>query len=64
MSAYKDFLLGVEELVYTAMEKGFTDTDGIYAYVYMYEPRVDMFTVKAVLEQMLWNDYAIQPESA
>jgi hypothetical protein len=64
MSAYKDFLIGVEELVYTAMEKGFTDTDGIYAYVYMYEPRVDMFTVKAVLEQMLWNDYAIQPESA
>ena len=64
MGAYKDFLIGVEELVYTAMEKGFTDTDGIYAYVYMYEPRVDMFTVKAVLEQMLWDDYAIQPESA
>jgi hypothetical protein len=64
MSAYKDFLIGVEELIYTAMEKGFTDADGIYAYVYMYEPRVDMFTVKAVLEQMLWDDYAIQPESA
>jgi hypothetical protein len=52
MGAMKDFLIGVEELVYTAMEKGFTDTDGVYAYVYMYEPRVDKRTVEAILESM------------
>ena len=52
MARMKDFLIGVEELVYTAMEKGFTDTDGVYAYVYMYEPRVDKHTVEAMLESM------------
>lgn len=63
MGAMKDFLIGVEELVYTAMEKGFTDTDGVYAYVYMYEPRVDKPTVEAILERM--DDpremYALEP---
>lgn len=52
MGAYKDFLLGVEELVYTAMEKGFTDIDGIYAYVYMYEPKADRQTVQYILDDM------------
>ena len=52
MGAMKDFLIGVEELIYTAMEKGFTDMDGIYAYVYMYEPRVDRDTVEAILDEL------------
>lgn len=52
MSAYKDFLIGVEELIYTAMEKGFTDVDGIYAYVYMYEPKADRQTVQYILDDM------------
>lgn len=52
MGAYKDFLIGVEELIYTAMEKGFTDVDGIYAYVYMYEPKADRQTVQYILDDM------------
>lgn len=51
MSAYKDFLIGIGELIWTAREKGFTDLDGIYAYVYMYEPRADRFTVEAMLSE-------------
>ena len=52
MAKMKDFLIGVEELVFTAMEKGFTDVDGIYAYVYMYEPLADRFTVEAILDEL------------
>lgn len=52
MGKYKDFLIGVEELVFTAMEKGFTDVDGIYAYVYMYEPLADRETVEAILDEL------------
>jgi hypothetical protein len=52
MGAYKDFLIGVEELIWTAMEKGLTDVDGIYAYVYMCEPRADRATVEAILDEM------------
>jgi hypothetical protein len=52
MSAYKDFLLGVEELIYTALEKGATDVDSVYAYVYMYESRADRQTVQYILDDM------------
>lgn len=52
MGKYKDFLIGVEELIFTAMEKGLTDVDGIYAYVYMYEPLADRFTVEAILDEL------------
>lgn len=52
MAKMKDFLIGVEELIFTAMEKGFTDVDGIYAYVYMYEPLADRFTVEAILDEL------------
>lgn len=52
MAKMKDFLIGVEELVWTAMEKGLTDVDGIYAYVYMYEPLVDRATVEAILDEL------------
>ena len=59
MAKVKDFLIGVEELVYTAMEKGFTDLDGIYAYVYMYEKHADRETVRYILED-LQNNYDMQ----
>lgn len=53
MGAVKDFLIGLEELVYTALEKGITDTDGIYAYVYTYERLADRQTVEYILEDMI-----------
>lgn len=52
MAKMKDFLIGVEELIFTAMEKGFTDVDGIYAYIYMYEPLADRATVEAILDEL------------
>lgn len=52
MGAYKDFLIGVQELVWTALETGARDFDSIYAYVYMYEPLADEETVRAILEDM------------
>jgi hypothetical protein len=52
MAKIKDFLIGVEELVYTAMEKGFTDLYGIHAYVHMYEPNADLATVEAILDEL------------
>lgn len=60
MSAYKDFLLGVEELVWTALEKGMTDEENIYSYVYMHEKRVDRGTVKNLLDSILNSDYDMQ----
>ena len=56
MGAYKDFLIGLEELVYTALESGARDVDSVYAYVYMYESRADRETVEAILEDMRIND--------
>lgn len=53
MGRYKDFLIGVEELVWTALEKGFTDEDGVYAYVYMHEARVSRDTVRYILEGIM-----------
>jgi hypothetical protein len=52
MSAYKDFLIGVEELVWSALERGFTDLYGIHAYVHMYEPDADISTVSAILDEL------------
>lgn len=52
MSAYKDFLIGLEELVWTALENGATDADSVYAYVYMYEKRADRQTVQYILDDM------------
>jgi hypothetical protein len=52
MAKMKDFLIGVEELVFTALEKGFTDLYGIHAYVHMYEPNADLATVEAILDEL------------
>lgn len=60
MGAYKNFLMGVEELVYSAMEKGFTDEEGIYAYVYEREHRVDFGTVKNILDSFSNFEYDYQ----
>jgi hypothetical protein len=56
MGAYKDFLIGVEELVWTALELGFTDLYAIHAYVHMYEPNADVSTVSAILDDISIND--------
>lgn len=56
MGMYKNFILGVEELVWAAMEKGFTDKDSIYSYVYMYEPRVNRKTVNDILRAIHEDD--------
>ena len=60
MSAYKDFLIGVEELVWSALEKGMTDAENVYSYVYMHEKRVDRATVNYLLDSMLNSDYDMQ----
>lgn len=52
MAKVKDFLIGVEGLVWTALEKGATDIDSAYAYVNMYEPRVDRETVRYILDEL------------
>jgi hypothetical protein len=52
MAKMKDFLIGVEELVFTALEKGFTDLYGIHAYVHMYEPNANLATVSAILDEL------------
>ena len=60
MAKMKDFLIGVEELVWTALEKGMTDEENIYSYVYMHEKLVDRDTVKNMLDSMLGSDYYMQ----
>jgi len=52
MGAYKDYLIGIQELIMTALEKGFTDLYGIHAYVHKYEPFADVSTVSAILDEM------------
>ena len=52
MGKMKDFLIGVEELVWTAIETGARDFDTVYAYVYMYEPRADEELVRSIMEEM------------
>ena len=52
MGAYKDFLIGVEELIWTALENGASNLDSVYAYVYMYEPRADRVTVELILDEL------------
>ena len=52
MAKVKDFLIGVEELIWTALENGASNLDSIYAYVYMYEPRADRATVELILDEL------------
>lgn len=50
MSAYKDFLIGVEELVFECLERGMDNPDKVYSYVKRHEPRVDRQTIKDIVE--------------
>lgn len=52
MAKVKDFLIGVEELIWTALENGASSLDSVYAYVYMYEPRADRDTVELILDEL------------
>ena len=51
MGMYKNFIMGVEELVWDAMENGLTDEDSIYAYVFMHEKRASRHTVASILSR-------------
>ena len=56
MGRYKDIMIGVEELVYEALENGMTDTDTVYAYVYMYEPEASRHLVESILLTMTGDE--------
>ena len=49
-------MIGVEELVYEALENGMTDTDTVYAYVYMYEPEASRHLVESILLTMTGDE--------
>ena len=57
MSAYKDFIIGVEELIYEALERGASNAEMVYAYVYLHEPRVDLYTVENILADHNRGEY-------
>ena len=63
MGRYKDLLIGVEALVFEALEKGMTDTDTVYAYVYMYEPHATRDLVESFLLSMADDEesYRLEP---
>lgn len=50
MGAYKDFLIGVEELVFECLERGMDNPDKVYSYVKRYESRIDRQTIKDILD--------------
>ena len=52
MGRYKDMLIGIQELVWTAVELGARDADSVYAYVYMYEPMATPEMVEDILAEM------------
>jgi hypothetical protein len=52
MARMKDFIMDIQELVWTAVERGMRDEATIYAYVYMHEPRAIRSDVRAVLEEI------------
>jgi hypothetical protein len=57
MSAYKDFLIGVEELIYEAMEQGADTVEAVHSYVKKHEPRVDIFTVENIIADHNRGEY-------
>lgn len=58
MGRYKDFLIGIQELIWTAVENGAQDADSVYAYVYQYEPRVTSDLVENMLMEMFGSTEA------
>lgn len=57
MSAYKDFIIGVEELIYEALERGASNAEMVYAYVHMHEPRADFILVENILADHNRGEY-------
>jgi hypothetical protein len=58
MGAYKDLLIGVQELIWTAVEIGARDADTVYAYVIMYEPKATYDLVENMLIEMFGSTEA------
>lgn len=52
MGMYKNWLLDIEGLIWEAIEAGFTDDDGIYAFVFMRDARVSRDTVAEMLKKI------------
>ena len=50
MSAMKDWLASIEELVVEAVDLGAKTEDDVFAYVYQYDDRVAFETVKEILQ--------------
>jgi len=58
VSAYKNFLIGVEELVYTALEKfGPCTTEVVLEYVQKYEPNAGRDLVENILDSIQDSSY-------
>lgn len=57
MSAYKDFLIGVEELIYEAMERGASTPQEVYSYVKIYEPHADIYLIENIIADHNRGDY-------
>lgn len=55
MSAMKDWLASVEELVVEAVELGAKTEDQVFSYVYQYDDRVTQETVKEILRIFFWD---------
>ena len=55
MSAMKDWLASVEELVVEAVELGAKTEDQVFSYVYQYDNRVTQETVKEILRIFFWE---------
>lgn len=57
MSAYKDMLIGIQELVWSAVEMGMRDEHTIFQFVQLNEPRASLREVHEVLEEIHRESY-------
>lgn len=55
MSAMKDWLASIEELVVEAVELGAKTEDQVFSYVYQYDDRVTLETVQEILRIFFWE---------
>ena len=63
MGRYKYVLIGIQELVWNAIETGARDEDAIFAYVYMHERMATEEIVHDILVE-IQNEYDYQLQSA
>jgi hypothetical protein len=52
MGMYKNWLIDIEELVWKAIEHGFTSEDEVYVFVFMHDSRVSRETVEHILQNI------------